>query len=658
MFIHRSAQQGKLFSLIGILVAVGVCGSHIHAVRAQPVPAPALGVVTNTADEGLGSLRQAIVDANTNPGLHIVFNIPKTDSNFKDGSFVIQPVTPLPDITADGTVIDGTTQTAFTGDTNPAGPEIVVQSGTNRAAGLAPLALAGAKCVIKSLVINSQPGKMYMAGLRISGAKASENQVLGCFIGTDPTGMMAQGNESGIVLDRGAHHNRIGGISAADRNVISGSSRREIELTGSGTNNNVILGNYIGVSADGKKSISPNGGIVITEGAKNNIVGGPSPDNAPGGSRNIICANGASGAAVSILKAGSDNNIVQGNYIGTDKDGTMVLGASLYGVLVTDQCRNNVIGGATRAARNAIANHKDSAISITYCSNTFVKGNDIGVGPDGTTPLGVGGNGITVYGSKENVIGGAEEGATNLICGNMYNGINLIGQPGRDETSSNIVQGNIIGIDATGKPLANAQRTGIGIYGNSYKNIIGLAVDGSGRGNIIAGHAGKSPTETTPWQGGIVIECGEEATAWGNTIRGNAIYNNSGLGINLKVKEEEHNVATPNDMGDADGGPNHGQNYPVITGVAKEGGKTVVKGSLNSTPNTEFIIDLFRNTAANASGYGEGEVPKGLVKVTTDANGHADFTLSPIDETGGAFFTATAINTATGETSEFSQAVK
>lgn len=87
--------------------------------------------VTHTNDGGPGSLRQAINQANNVPGTTIVFNIPTSDPGFNNaaGVFVIRPLSPLPPISGDGTVIDGDSQTVFTGDTNPVGPEIVVNGG-------------------------------------------------------------------------------------------------------------------------------------------------------------------------------------------------------------------------------------------------------------------------------------------------------------------------------------------------------------------------------------------------------------------------------------------------------------------------------------------------------------------------------------------------
>ena len=99
-------------------------------------------LVTNTNDDGPGSLRQAIVDANTaTVAEQIAFQIPASDPGFVDvdngsglfGSdadadvFRIALASNLPALNnslGQPIRLDATTQTASTGDTNPHGPEI------------------------------------------------------------------------------------------------------------------------------------------------------------------------------------------------------------------------------------------------------------------------------------------------------------------------------------------------------------------------------------------------------------------------------------------------------------------------------------------------------------------------------------------------------
>ncbi len=82
--------------------------------------------VTNTNDEGPGSLRDTLLDAASRCAAApciIEFGIPAPVP--ENGWFTIRPATPLPDVR--GSVrIDGATQTALTGDTNPNGPEVEI----------------------------------------------------------------------------------------------------------------------------------------------------------------------------------------------------------------------------------------------------------------------------------------------------------------------------------------------------------------------------------------------------------------------------------------------------------------------------------------------------------------------------------------------------
>jgi len=61
-------------------------------------------------------------------GATISFAIPPTDPGYDSstGSFVIQPQSGLSAITSSSIILDGRTQTTFGGDTNPYGPEIVL----------------------------------------------------------------------------------------------------------------------------------------------------------------------------------------------------------------------------------------------------------------------------------------------------------------------------------------------------------------------------------------------------------------------------------------------------------------------------------------------------------------------------------------------------
>ena len=138
----------------------------------------------------------------------------------------------------------------------------------------------------------------------------------------------------------------------------------------------------------------------------------------------------------------------------------------------------------------------------------------------------------------------------------------------------------------------------------------------------------------------------------GISIQANSIYANGGLGIDLAW-----NGATANDPGDGDTGPNDLQNFPEIWG-AKFGATTRVIGSLDSTPDTTFVIDFYANAQADPSGFGEGQRWLGSANVSTDPSGLASFDVTLSAATvSGETVTATATNPG-DSTSEFSWAVE
>ena len=138
------------------------------------------------------------------------------------------------------------------------------------------------------------------------------------------------------------------------------------------------------------------------------------------------------------------------------------------------------------------------------------------------------------------------------------------------------------------------------------------------------------------------------ASFGGNRIQENSIFGNGGVAIDLAS-----NGVTPNDPFDEDGGPNGLQNFPVLAATTPQpDGDRTVTATLNSTANATFRIEFFASSAS-----GEGAVSLGFALVTTDAFGHGTITFTFAPVTGMPFLTATATNEATGDTSEFSEAM-
>jgi ELWxxDGT repeat protein len=272
-----------------------------------------LFAVVNTNDSGPGSLRQAIEDANALAGQQtIVFDIPGA------GPHSIRPISPLPTIT-DSVVIDGWTEPDFAG-------QPVVELDGSLAGSSHGLVVTTADSLIRGLAINRFAG----VGIMIAGATAGGNVLQANFIGTNTAGTAALGNgHHGIWIGNGAHDNVIGtdgdGVNdALEGNVVSGNAWDNIAIVGLGTNGNVIAGNRLGTDASGMAALGGGTGVIIVDGAKFNRVGTDGDGLADLSEQNIISGNRNNG--VLIGGAGTDENVVAGNYIGVGADGLTAVG--------------------------------------------------------------------------------------------------------------------------------------------------------------------------------------------------------------------------------------------------------------------------------------------------------------------------------------------
>jgi hypothetical protein len=311
------------------------------------------------------------------------------------------------------------------------------------------------------------------------------------------------------------------------------------------------------------------------------------------------------------------SNVIEGCFIGLDASGTNSMGAPGFGVLV--QTPNNRIGGRNPGARNIISGHGATGIEIfeNFGSNNVVQGNFIGTDRTGTKAIGNGDRAVAVnMNASGNFIGGTEPGEGNVISGNRDRGIALDG-------SGNLVYGNLVGTTVTGQPLGNA-RTGVEFGG--VLNRIGGRVRGAG--NVIAYNGVDG--------GGFFTTNGIDVkpTASIFFILGNSIYENRGLGIDVKADKS----ITPG--------------FPILTLASNTPATTVIEGThMTNVPNANLLLELFTSLNVDPSGYGEGRTVVFSTGVGTDAQGKFRVELSP-PLTPGLFLTATA----NGET-EFSPAL-
>jgi hypothetical protein len=536
-----------------------------------------------------------------------------------------------------------------------------------------------------SLAVNGPGGH----GILITDAGTNRNWVAADFIGTDANGQTGIGNiRRGVQISTGASYNLIGvdvadGGTAAERNVISGNGGSGVLISGDGTNYNAVAGNYLGVTPDGEHVMGNgqpldtdfiSGDVLIIQGPEHTQIGtsgthGPALDALE---RNII--SGGNTSAVGVIITDASNNHVAGNYIGTDATGTQLLGNAYSGVLIQSGSRvsqGNIIGvnasdpyaadefniiagngftglasdqadpanaigfnagvdGVGYAGVSIVSEAASGTMPAFISANNIVAGNYMGTNPSGATGLGNGQTGIYLFGAQGTVI------SANVVSGNGQSGITI---DGTFPTNNTTVIGNLIGTDASGTVAVPNAGPGIQIINGAANNTVGGVPPGAG--NTISSNSGA----------GVEVL---GAASVGNQIRGNSIYANGALGIDLGG-----DGVTLNHIG-AEPGPNNFQNYPIVN-AARHGPTTRVVGMLNGLANTTYTLAFYASTSADPSGYGQGQRYLGSSQVTTDGSGNAIFDSNSFVTPLGAglqteFITATATDS-TGNTSEFSAAV-
>ncbi|MBP7149587.1 MAG: hypothetical protein KBD01_18825 [Acidobacteria bacterium] len=671
--------------------------SGIAAIYGNPALLPG-AVVTNTNDSGPGSLRTAVYHAfdrstDVPPApTSVTFRIPTSDPNYDAGSgvFTICP-TYIMTALGDGTTLDGGSQAAFTGDTNPGGPEIVLD-GSKIAALQEPfgiyspgLTLRAANCVIKGLGISgfnqsgilvlrgTDPDGSAASGNRIGGTTAAERNVIsanahhgvalqdatttgnviaGNYIGTDQSGNAAQPNGiAGVAIYLGAHGNTVGGTTPGAGNVISGNTYDGIYIGDPGTGDNAVQGNRIGTDSAGSGTL-PNGtGVVIAAGASSNTIGGGA------GARNVVSGNTYQG--IVIVGAGTNQNRVQGNFVGVGAAGTAPLPNGSAGISIADGAQSNIVGGAAPGSGNVISGNVYQGVTIDGADTSLnrLEGNLVGLDSNGTAAVANGSSGVSMFnGAHDNTIGGAAAGARNVVSGNVYQAVTIDGA----NTVRNIVAGNYLGLDVTGTAgIANSE--GVAIFNGAQDNTIGgtaggsrnfvcasqyygISIAGSGtNGNLVHGNTiGLNVAGAAVPNGyqGVALFGGAQANQVGGSAIGasNTIAGNTNDGVALFDAPTLGNAISQNSIHANHfagiglyGGANNGQPPPALTsavlGPPGNIGGTDVGGSLSgSAPNTSFRIEFF----ASPPGSDEGQFFIGFANVTTNAGGTASFASPPV----------------------------
>ena len=433
------------------------------------------------------------------------------------------------------------------------------------------------------------------AGVTINGAGTNNNVVLGNLIGTNATGATGLGNFSGVEINFGATGNTVGGTVTGASNVISGNTGYGIAIDGA--DGNLVQGNFIGTnSADATGLGNSDGGIEIGSGASANTVGGTAS-----GAANVISGNVNDG--ISVHDTGTSNNVMLGNLIGTNAAGSAALPNTLSGIAIAAGATANTIGGTTAAAANVIFGNDGAGVSMggAGTNDNVVVGNLIGTNATGATGLG-NFSGVEVnFGATGNTIGGTVTGASNVISGNGYYGVEI------SYANGNLVLGNFIGTnsaDATG--LGNSV-SGIRIQNGASANTVGGTVSaaanvisGNGNGitiygsgtndNVVLGNLiGTNATGSAalPNSGtGILILNGPTGNTIGGTSAGagNLISGNTGDGVYIGYAGTNDNVVLGNLIGtNAAGTAAIGNSNGVVIGSSASG--NTVGGTVTGASN-------------------------------------------------------------------------
>ena len=438
--------EARLFSLGRLLVTVSIASGGFFAISGcnatgisatppgpsgplSPLTASPLGhsqIVTSLADSGPGSLRAAVEFANAHAARAslITFAVRGT----------IRLASGLPAIGA-RVAIDATTAPHYSGKAPP------VEIDANGYGGLVFAAGSQGSRLIAVAVDNARGN-----GVTLDAGSITLNRN---YVGLNPAGTASGNGGDGVYVSAQSPNNRIGvnpsGASGFVANVISANKGNGVSLHGS--SGNQIVANRIGTDPDGRSAIS-NGenGIWITSHSSDNEIGGTrfvdsatGKANNPTGSKgtvppvfvvppdgNLVSGNGRSGI---LIDRGSENNTLNGNFIGTTADGDRTIGNAADGVRIVRADNNSLIGCKFRndpfVYYNVASGNGGNGLRITNSDNITVQGNFFGIGAKNRNVVANEGDGILVEGSSLNAVVGGVIPLGNVSAGNARNGIEV-----------------------------------------------------------------------------------------------------------------------------------------------------------------------------------------------------------------------------------------
>lgn len=508
----------------------------------------AIFTVTNTADSGAGSFRQAILDANADVapphainfaiagGPHVITLLsalpPVNRRTAIDAS--AEAIGAVPGVRISGAGLVSGNGLGFAGTAGQSSLSWLAITGfpgygvsifseftvvTNCYIGIGTdgvtdlgNALAGVRIVAPNVSIGTSGAGNVISGntqhgIRIE-AGSDSSKVYGNKIGTNAAGTAAVPNTGGGIIGNGETTGVFigAGIIAGTGNLISGNGGAGIRLE-DGTSGWFISANLIGTTEDGNSALPNSHGMQIfgdDHDIGSNFLAG----------RNVISGNTNYGIQVS---GGADGNLIYGNYIGLNEAGTASLGNSV-GIFTVGTINGLAIGGLVANYRNVISGNTGNGISIeTGTSNAVITGNYIGLNAAGTFARANGGVGVSLSGTS-NTLGSNNATYRNVISGNTLGGVILRG-------SSNTIKGNFIGTNPGGTAAIGNGSLGIRAIAASNSTIGGTT---AADGNVISGngHDGIALDADTS---AITIK----ANLIGTNATGTVVVPNVGSGIGL-----------------------------------------------------------------------------------------------------------------------------
>jgi hypothetical protein len=522
--------------------------------------------VINTNNTGAGSLRQAIINANANPGAdEIRFNIAGA------GPHTITLTSALPTIT-ESIIINGASQSGtWDGDNTTRTLNLFLT--TSSAANFDCFNFSG---TVNNIEIND----LAIGGFKGAAIAAASSSVIntlfvwGCYFGTRVDGTTTAGNFNDILINPTVTIQKLQiGVNSDNNgawkepNLFAASKKAAISVQSPLTTLSIIAGNYFGLLKNGTTAASTcvtatteTGNIELINTSK--IVIGCNLDQADDWAEKNIIASADMGVASlirnlshGIFVNNSSQIWISDNFIGTDITGALPKSNFGKGIQLTN-CNTITIGFddsksvfTAFSATNIISANKAGGIGVTDGQYITIANNYIGTNANGSLPLGNGdvvagkGDGINCNGICSNIVIGCDgddvidEYEENYICNNALSGINVVGNNYK-------ISGNHIGETTAHTPFGNGLH-GI-VFANGRNNLIGS--DGTYlktyyQHNFIMANAGDALRINNVYKtkiSGNFVGMADDGSV--------GIYPNGGHGLNMKNSDSCTIGATANEV--------------------------------------------------------------------------------------------------------------